>query len=347
MLLVYKIILGLSVLVFPVMFPTNFPETATIQQRLTTGDTDEYLAIAAHGYIRGTRRCAFYPLWPACIKIGSIFTGNNPLVAAYLIVNIFSMAAFLALHTLILKQHGLSIADNTVLLLMAYPGSIFFNFPYSEALFLLLLVKCLLFLRHERFMGAAITAYLMPLTRPIGIVILPVLMWELVDRKSPAKRYLLCLAPALGQLTYFGVMYAFTGNAFEGFKAQERFPAHASIDHMFDLGAFIRSLSEFEWAHTMLYSFIDRIAFLLFLISCYWIIRINVGYYIYSIQAGMIPALALSMVSYTRYSSLVFPMFLVWGIFTTRTKTIMLVLFFLFCIQCAFLVWHISGRWAG
>ena len=83
------------------------------------------------------------------------------------------------------------------------------------------------------------------------------------------------------------------------------------------------------------------------LLSLYWVLRLNPGYYIYAALSGVIPALSNDMASYTRYASLVFPSFIVWALISRRLKLSPLVLSLLCTLQLFLFLLHISNMWAG
>ena len=128
---------------------------------------------------------------------------------------------------------------------------------------------------------------------------------------------------------------------------QQHFPAKASIFQIADPVGFAKSLASLTWSHDMLHSFVDRGLFVAFLFSLYWILRIDSGYYMYSIFAGLIPALSNLLVSYTRYLSMVFPFFIVLAQFTSRKWLYWIVSCLSGGGQVYFLLRHISGAWIG
>lgn len=343
----HKIFFLLLLTISPVVFPSAFHTERAINRRFETWDSEHYLHIAAHGYTPKAGHCAFYPLWPLCIKLGSIMTGGSYLVTGYILANAFSFIGFLLFHRYVREKHDLATADRATVLLVLFPGSIFFGFPYTESLFLLLLMTCLLSLQHGHLKTAAAAAFLLPLTRAIGVFIFPVLLWELLRQKAPLRRYAITAAPLLGYACYFGIMYAFTDNPFEGFTAQQQYPAQPSISRIADPVGFARSFADFRWSHDMLHSCVDRACFVLFMASLFWILRADTTYYVYSIVSGLVPALSNILMSYTRFLLLVFPLFIVWGQFTRRRWIFWSIAAFFLAVQFYFFLRHISGQWVG
>lgn len=341
----HKIACAALLLLLPTLFPMLFTQDSITASRLTRSDIGAYLAIATDGYAEDL--CAFYPLWPGCIRAGGFLSGGRTLLAAYLLANVLSFGALLLFHRLVEVRHDLQTANRATFLMLLYPGSIFFFFPYSESLFLFLLMTCLLCLHYEILWGTALSALFLPLSRAIGIFILPVLIWEFSRRRAPRKVYAICFAPLLGYMCYFGIIYCYTGNVWQGFTAQEAYPARASVGRIFDVVGFLQAFLDFEWSHSLLHSFIDRFVFLAFLVSLYWILRLDTGYYVYALLAGLVPAMSNIFMSYTRFCSVVFPLFVVWARFCWRTGTEPFWLALFFGVQVLFLLLFVSGSWIG
>src|SRR5688572_23945774 len=126
---------------------------------------------------------------------------------------------------------GPTIAWRALLLFLAFPAAFYLNLIYSEALFLLLTMWFFGSLYKRNYPMAAAAALLLPLTRPIGVLILApfalfLLREALTDSKSEAhgmlrilprlsdRRLLWLLAPIGGYLLAHVYMYASTGDFF-------------------------------------------------------------------------------------------------------------------------------------
>jgi hypothetical protein len=69
--------------------------------------------------------------------------------------------------------------------MLAFPGALFFSFPYSESLYLVVLLGFFWALESERWRWTAVLCFLLPLARPIGIFILLPLTWSLWVKRRP------------------------------------------------------------------------------------------------------------------------------------------------------------------
>jgi hypothetical protein len=229
----------------------------TFESYFTTWDAGHYLYLSEHGYHAGHEQCAFYPLWPLLIRWFSIATGGDHIISGMILANGFSLAGFFIFFRLVAKRLGEPIAWRSVALLAAFPGSLFFQFIYSESLFFFL-VMLLCFALEENLLSLAfVSALLLPMTRAVGIFcVLPIAIhlvarWSRQFALNTEKRFGLvhCIgtfphhaqpdtvgtvsactirpanlwlpvAPFYGWAVYFVLMWRWTGNPFEGFEAQ-------------------------------------------------------------------------------------------------------------------------------
>jgi hypothetical protein len=123
----------------------------TFGRHFSSWDAEHYLFVAAHGYKAGAGRCAFYPSFPLMIRYFSIIIGGSELVAGMILANVFSLVGWDVFFTLVCRRLGESTAKLAIVLLVAFPGSLFLQFVYSESLFFLLLMLLLLGLEEHRF----------------------------------------------------------------------------------------------------------------------------------------------------------------------------------------------------
>ncbi len=280
-------------------------------ERFSTWDGEHYLFLSQYGYLPGSPSDAFYPLWPAIIRTGTLLTGGHPLIAALLLSNLLSLAGFVALHRLVAATQGTQTADCALALLIAYPGSLFFQFAYSESLFLLLIVLFFIGLFGENYRLVAVIGFFLPLTRATGVFcVLPLAshLWEKEGARHKSGgdaslgRVVLSLArngaipallaPMLGYAAYFGVMAATAGNPFAGFAAQKHYLNQPSIANIVNVPGFVASFFHVGLHHGMADSPIDRAFFVVFVISLPWLWRLNKPYFLYALGSGLAPAMS-------------------------------------------------------
>jgi hypothetical protein len=318
----------------------------TFESYFTTWDAGHYLYLSEHGYHTGQEQCAFYPLWPLVIRWFSILTGGDLIISGMILANAFSLAGFFIFFRLVAKRLGESIAWGSVALLLAFPGSLFFQFIYSESLFFLLVMLVSLGLEHDRMSVAISAAFLLPLTRAIGIFcVFPIALhlirqwpkdaWPKFAKRLGVARWTqrllvpdeaeplqaavaaasirgpnwwLLAAPFYGWAVYFLLMWGWTNNPFEGFGAQ-RFWGVQSINNLVNVPKFAVALFTPTCWHGYIGSGLDRLAFVMLLYTLPLIWRLDKVWLAWAIVLGVVPAMSGDFTSFTRFASTVFPVF--------------------------------------
>ena len=362
-------------------------ETPNSSSRLSTWDSAHYLRLSHEGYAAGSRSCAFYPLWPATIRVATILTGGRPVLASTLLTNALSIVALWLFFRLVERRYGAALGRDALILMLAFPGALFFSFAYAESLYLLILMAFFLSLEAKRYWWVAVTCFLLPLARPVGVFILLPLAWHLYERYGlpgfgwrcqPSLRdsggvginapnaealgysrvslrdkvfpWLLVAFPLLGYAAYFGLMYLWTGNAFEGFEAQKAYPNSPSIKNMFNVAGFWNALANINSLDGMMDSAMDRGFFLLVLVLLPLVYRLDKTWFWYTLPAGIVPALTSWFMSYRRYIMVLFSIFIVLAQLLARTKNRWL--FWYYVVLMAVLqAWavkqFVNFNWAG
>jgi len=143
-------------------------------------DSVWFLEIARDGYGGSGDRAAFFPLYPALVKVLGWVCGSALIAAIAL-----SMAAFLvgmaALHRLAVIEVGPDAARWTVYALALFPGSLWFSAAYSESLFLMVSVGAVLAARTRHWALAGVLGALGAATRSAGLLLvvpLALLWWD-------------------------------------------------------------------------------------------------------------------------------------------------------------------------
>jgi hypothetical protein len=205
-------------------------------------DPGWYLDIADNGY--EDRRYTdhpyanwgFFPGWPMLIAAGSFLVGGKSLLAALLLASICSLAAIPLLYRLLRLDWSPGIAFGAVIALLAWLDAYAFMWPGNESLYLLLLVGAVYGARRERWWIAGAVGGLAAITRPFGMLLLPVLgiillkqlharrgrLWAratLLSRHALNGYAALLLIPAAFG-AYLLYMRSLTGNALAYFDIQ-------------------------------------------------------------------------------------------------------------------------------
>jgi hypothetical protein len=335
-------------------------------------DGAHYLYLAEVGYERGSPSCAFYPLWPLLIRLGKYLTLGDPVVAGLILANGFSIAGLWLFYRLVAGRHGAEVGFLALAFLLAFPGAIFFSVIYTEPLFFLLTMVFFLGLFQEKPGWVAITGFLLPLTRAVGVFLLLPLAWRALEKawhdwqatmplqgKSWKRLLRLVLvrrevwamgAVLAGYATFFGIMYESTGNAFEAFAAQKHYANQPSIGNILNVAGFAKAFIHIDGLHTVAGSVFDRALFVLFLVCLPAIWRLDRLYFWYALGTGLVPAMSNWFFSYNRFFILCFPVFIVLARKWRGAENLWLrwlVVVLAGTVQVIFLIRYLNFFWTG
>ena len=137
-----------------------------------------YMKIATYGYEPGERSVAFFPLFPAAVRLVGTVTFLPYPVAGLIVSGVAYVVAIVGILRLVTETHGWTISRRTALLLSIFPAAFFLFAPFTEALFLAAVVWTLLMAHERRWLLAAACGTLAALTRAQGLFIAVPLAWE-------------------------------------------------------------------------------------------------------------------------------------------------------------------------
>ena len=328
-------------------------ERPSMETALKTWDAQHFLHLADEGYRPGGVSNNFFPLWPALIRLGAALTGGHALFSALLLSNALSLAGFLLFYAYALRRAGSEAAEPALLLLLAFPGSLFFSFAYSESLFLALAALLLLSLSDRRFGRAAAASALLAVARPQGIMTAPAYWFALWrERKTLGSRRAsaLAAAPLAGFAAYLAFMKWSTGSAFDGLRSYAGVSGQASPFKLLDPAAFWRDFTTFSAGHGISDSPVDRAWFVAALALLPSVARLGTVELLFALPLVVVPAMALSFVGYTRHLALIAPLFLAAGALLAgerRRWGLLALCAALLSLQTLLAVMHVNNYWAG
>lgn len=306
---------------------------------LKTWDAQHYLFIAKFGYKENNESNRFFPLYPLAIWLFNNVIHNLPL-SGLIVSNLFSiLSAILLYKIVIIIFNNRAKAFWSVFFLFAFPTAFFLSAIYSESLFIFLILLFFYLIQKKKLLLSLIPAFLLPLSRPNGIfIILPLLTYIFLTKKhnltfnfptfnKPIKilfplDYFLLIVPVLGIGFYFLLMYFFLKDPFAGFSG------HALVSTwdpriLIDPASIVKNLFS---ANLVLHGFgnsiIDRVFFVLFLISLPFVYqKVPKPFFVYSLCIVLTPFLG-SFMSYTRYVLMAFPVFIMLASYLDEDKYI-------------------------
>lgn len=305
-----------------------------------TWDAAHYLYLSEVGYSPGIPSCAFYPLWPLCIRAFAVCLGGSHLASGLILSNLFSLAAWWLFYELVRRRFGGKTAFLALIFLISFPGALFFQFIYTESLFFLLLMLLWFALETDRSALCAASGFLLPITRAIGVFCCAPIAWRLM--RGPAKRMIkswrgckvgpgfheqisrstaigdffqaslraapLLFSPILGWVLYLALMVVWTGDPFEGMRAQ-RFWGVQSIQNIINLPKFLDSLCTPTAFHELRGSWLDRILFVVVCWTVPLVWRTGTDMFAWLLVLAFLPALSGDLSSFTRFCAVAFPIF--------------------------------------
>ena len=133
-------------------------------------DSVWYLEIARFGYRHQLGRTAFFPLYPALIHVVGTVTRSDLVAGVLISLVCFAVALFL-LYQLVLLDASRQIAETTVLLVAFSPMAFYFSAIYTESLFLMLSVGCILAARRGRWWVAGVLGGIAAASRNGGVLL--------------------------------------------------------------------------------------------------------------------------------------------------------------------------------
>ena len=134
-------------------------------------DAQWYLRIAADGYRVDDASAAFFPLYPLLTRLVGAALGDAWLLGAYLVSNVALVVALTVLYRLTALELSEAAARRTVLYLAVFPTALFLYAPYTESLFLALVVGALYAARRSAWALAGVLGALAALTRSTGLLL--------------------------------------------------------------------------------------------------------------------------------------------------------------------------------
>ncbi len=301
----------------------NFWHPGGLMAVLTQWDSGWYLSIVRGGYDFSTEhqsRMGFFPFFPLLVRLLNHIVRNAPL-AGVITANACLCAAGLLFYQLVkLDSNDRRVPRRAVLFLMFSPVAFFFSSVYTESTFLMLVLGAFLAARKQRWLIACVLGGCASATRQVGLLIaLPLLVEYLQPehgqrlnlRKLFHPRILLfALVPAgfglfmlYGQLRFHDPLAFFHATAVWGRKLTSPVVALSGWDHY---PQFYRWL----FFGTVVASAALWIVGLMF--------RVRPSYQVYAAVFLLVYISSNSLEAITRNVSVLFPLFLVMALLTTR-----------------------------
>ena len=317
-------------------------------------DGPHYLYLAQYGYTNQgdpANFIVFFPFYSLLVRLIT-FNFNYVALSGLIVSNVASIIAVIYLFKLAKLDYSDSIAKKAVLFLCVFPTAYFMSAPFTEAVFIALVIASLYYARNANWAAAGFLGCLSALTRIGGLVLLPALMVEYFHQrgwkfKAPDRKILFLFLPAVGFLVYLGINYVVMGDFFS-FMTIQRVHFYETLDPISGLiGAWNwPSHSVYPDSVTIGYAQIIFAAFGLVMVTAALKLKLRASYQVYMLLTWMLTVSTSFWISVPRYVLAMFPMFFVLALVSTK-KPVTFAILAVSGVGLFFFTWLFgTGAWA-
>lgn len=294
------------------------PETLPWLEIWQRWDTLHYQAIAEHGYSAFATSLFTPPLYPLLMKLTSFIFNNNTLFGGLVVSLLFCAASFTAFYEFAKFEMLDKVLAQRALIYFAIFPTIFFLFaPYTESIFTLGSIMCLLNLRKSRWLSAGIWGALAASARLTGAVIFIPALWSMWENWKNSGQLSAWVSPFLiGIASLIFPLYSWLGlgkSVFSPFEAQsQRFHGGFTLPGI----NIIKAIQQAALGHFPITNTLDVLFLIIFLVLgvTVWkqLPRVY-GIYYFTFMALYLTRIAdtYPLLSMARYVLALFPAFLV------------------------------------
>ena len=292
-----------------------------------------FLRIADSGYRLADQSGVFFPGYPLAIRLVSPILGGHPLAAGLLISHLATFGSLVLLYFLSVSEWGERVARRTVLYLAVFPTSFFLVAPYSESLFLFLVLLTLWAARRGKWELAGLAGIGGSATRNVGVLLVLPLLTEAVHRfreggssRELARGVLWSLLAAGGAVGYLAFSHQFYGDWQAPLTQQSTWQREA----IFPLGTVLKGTREAFCCVGLYpggYHLLDWLIVMPALVAAGWLVaRARPLYSVYTIASLLAPLsfpfLPRPFMSVPRFLLPLFPLLWVVAVWAERRKGI-------------------------
>jgi len=282
-----------------------------------------FLRIATIGYGGEHASAAFYPLYPLLIRVVSFLIGGHPFAASLLVSNGAFLGALMMLYVLTRSELTEETARRSVLYAATFPTALFFFAPYSESLFLLLVLVAFWGARRGRWEVAGTAAGLAALTRNLGVVLVLALAVEAIHQslatrpwRMPIRSLLWSLPPVITTLAYLAFWKHLSGDWLAPIHQQAYWQRHLT-DPVVTVAKGTHAAFAYLGVYPGGYHLLDwLIAVPVFVVAAYATPRLRPSYAVYLWSMILLPLASLfdarPLIAFSRYALPLFPVY--WGL---------------------------------
>jgi hypothetical protein len=184
-----------------------------------------YMQIAQHGYQSTDNTTAFFPLYPLLVHGVGVMVHENYALAGLIVSGTALIGALMMLNALVQHLACPTVARRTVLYTALFPTAFFLVAPYSESLFLLLVVSTFWCMEQRRWALAGAVGLLAGLTRAQGALLLLPMVWMWLEQRDRGEArwlpsFFWTITPGLGLLAFTAYIRFVVGQDTAGLSTQ-------------------------------------------------------------------------------------------------------------------------------
>jgi hypothetical protein len=292
----------------------------------------------------------FYPLFPWSVRLFTFIT-RDYLISAFIVSTIACLIAAVVLLRLVELDHSKALAQRAVWFLFIFPTSYFLHIGYTESLFLMLALSSVYAARRQRWFMAGVFGALTCMTRPNGVVLLPVLIVEAAHQYRIVRRWrwqwLYIALAAVGFGGYLLLNKYVTGDTFAFISLQQQFFGKSlsspltGIDNAW--GSMIsRPPSEAEMIGTQEVLFI-ALGLICTIVS--WI-KLRPAYSVWMTGNWLMFVSVSFVLSVPRYTLTMFPIFILFSMLAAQRIWVAVITVWSILYLSLFASAFVSGHWA-
>ncbi|MGH7714771.1 MAG: mannosyltransferase family protein, partial [Vulcanimicrobiaceae bacterium] len=289
-------------------------------------DAVHYIDIASNGYY-GTDM-AFFPLFPLLIALLGKLTGSH-LIAGLVISNFAFFVGLIYFYKLVEHQYNRQVAHRSVFYISIFPTAIFFSAVYTESLFLALTVASFYYIREHKWVTAGIIGLFAALTRVEGVLLVVPMLIEWA--RSPGARQAfqypveqlarplagMALIP-LGLASYMGYLWILTGDPLYFSHVQTNWHRHLAPPWV-SLSNSVHLLAHAHNGNMIANQFLElAFTMLMIVVLIAAMRRLSATYWSYMALSILVPMSTSSLMSMPRFALVLFPMFVLMGLWGSR-----------------------------
>ena len=285
-------------------------------------DGAHYLDIARRGY--QDQEFGFFPLFPQLIYgLHSILKGSY-IISALLISNISFFFALIVIYHLLKLDKKITLFNSVLIIILAFPTSMFYQALYNDSLFFFLACLTLYFGRRKQWVRASISGGLATLARLNGLALFFFILFEYLgsgkklwtrnlrpEQILKNKIYSVLLIPSafIGYLAYINIKSGSWFTLFSSMKEwhQDRFTFPPQVIWRYIKIFLTVSPSHFNfWVAVLEFGFV---AFYVCMIV--WSYKkIRLSYWVLFVLSILIPSMTGTFQGMPRYGLHLYPLFL-------------------------------------